>query len=82
MIFDKKAYFECLIPSSNRRAFYHLVAGRDLFGPLLIRYWGRIGTKGQPKLRVRFSSQEKMMNEFDRVTKKRLAHQYKLIQKS
>lgn len=78
MIFLKSAHLECIIPERNRAAFYHMVAGRDLFGLVLIRHWGRIGTKGQPKLTVRFPLQEKMMQEFDRVMKKRLYHQYEL----
>ena len=78
MIFLKQAYFECVIPKKNRNAFYHLVAGRDLFGFILVRRWGRIGTKGQPRLKSRFNTREEMMLEFKQVIKKRLAHQYEL----
>jgi predicted DNA-binding WGR domain protein len=29
--------------SCNERRFYTLEAGKDLFGPTLVRHWGRIG---------------------------------------
>ena len=76
MIRVKTAYLECRIPERNRAAFYRLIAGRDLFGFYLIRHWGRIGTKGQPKLHQRFKTERELMKEFDRVLKKRMQHQY------
>ena len=76
MICLKSARLECRIPERNKSAFYHMVAGRDLFGLVLIRHWGRIGTKGQPKLRHRFKTKSELMKEFDRVLKKRMQHQY------
>ncbi len=79
MICLKTAYLECRIPEQNRAAFYHLVAARDLFGYILIRHWGRIGTKGQPKLRHRYTSEHDLMKGFQGVLKKRLRHQYKFF---
>ncbi len=73
----KKKDLECRIPEKNRNAFYTIIAGRDLFGWLLVRHWGRIGTKGQPKLRKRFSTEEEIRCEFDRVIEKRYSHHYK-----
>jgi len=76
MICQKAAYLECRIPEKNRAAFYNLVAGRDLFGLILIRHWGRIGTRGQPKLKQRFESEKEMMREFDRIMCCRFKHGY------
>lgn len=78
MICLKTAYLECRIPEKNRAAFYHLIAGRDLFGYILVRHWGRIGTKGQPKLQHRFITEDDLMKGFQQVLKKRLKHRYKL----
>jgi len=76
MICIKNIYLECRIPEQNRAAFYRLIACRDLFGLILIRHWGRIGTKGQPILRHRFKTESELMKEFDRVLNKRIQHQY------
>ena len=81
MICLKTAYLECKIPERNRAAFYNLIAGRDLFGLILIRHWGRIGTKGQPKLRHRYTSEHELMHDFHRVLKKRLRHRYKFLER-
>jgi hypothetical protein len=32
MICVEQVYLECVIPENNRKAFYRLVAGQDLFG--------------------------------------------------
>lgn len=76
MIYQKKTYFECVIPERNKRAFYELIGGQDLFGYVLIRRWGRIGTKGQPVMRQRFSCESEMLQEFHRVQKRRLKREY------
>lgn len=75
MIYKKKTYFECIIPEQNRRAFYELSAGRDLFGFMLIRRWGRIGCKGRQQ-RKRFLDEEDMLKEYTRVHKERIKHCY------
>ncbi|MFP7756210.1 WGR domain-containing protein [Thermodesulfobacteriota bacterium B35] len=80
MICIKSAYLECRIPERNRSAFYHLMAGRDLFGLVLIRHWGRIGTRGQPKLKSRFASEEEMLREFQRILQLRFRHGYRVEQ--
>lgn len=77
MIYYKREYFECVIQTKNRFAFYELIAGRDLFGFIVVKRWGRIGTKGQPLNTKRFSNKTAMMKEFDRVYKKRIKHKYK-----
>lgn len=75
MINQKRTYFECIIPERNRRAFYELIAGEDLLGYILIRRWGRIGSKGRPK-RQRFLRREAMLQEYERIHKERIKHEY------
>ena len=67
---------ECVKPERNRKAFYHLVATKDLFSYKLIRRWGRIGTKGQPGHSERFADQEAMAKGLRRIVRTRLAHGY------
>ncbi|SHO52027.1 WGR domain-containing protein [Desulfopila aestuarii] len=76
MIFKKRTYFECIIPEENRRAFYEITIGQDLFGYIIIRHWGRIGTKGQPKKQQRFVEEDEMLIEFERLYNERVKHQY------
>jgi len=76
MIFLENTYLECRIPEKNKEAFYQIIAGHDLFGLVLIRHWGRIGTKGQPKLKSRFESEDELMREYLRVLKTRFKHRY------
>lgn len=79
MIIHRQENFECIIPERNKSAFYLMVAGRDLFGYILIRRWGRIGTKGQPKLQMRFTTEEDLFQEYNRVRKERLKREYRVI---
>lgn len=72
----KLAYLECIIPSMNRRAFYLIQAEVDLYGFMLIRKWGRIGTKGRRPLKVRFENKEDLLAEFARVLKVRFSRKY------
>ena len=81
MIITQKTYFECIIPEQNKRAFYELIAGQDLFGFIIIRHWGRLGTKGQPPKQQRFSHEEDMLKEYDRVHGERIKHRYAPISK-
>lgn len=76
MIFHERIYFECVIPEKNRFAFYELIAGRDLYGDVLVRRWGRIGTRGQPAKRQRFQNNLELMREFKRVYQERIKHDY------
>ncbi|BCO09296.1 hypothetical protein GF1_16720 [Desulfolithobacter dissulfuricans] len=77
MIFLEQAYFECVIPEKNRKAFYYVVAGRDLFSYVLIRKWGRIGSRGHPGMKKRYLSKSDMFGDYNRVVKKRLKHEYR-----
>lgn len=81
MICHEIEYFECIISEQNKSAFYELIAGQDLFGYVVIRRWGRIGTKGQPRKRQRFFKEKEMLKEVERIHKKRLQHNYILIDK-
>ena len=63
----KRQHFECIIPELNKKAFYDIIAGHDLFGYILIRRWGRIGTKGQPHMRQRFRNKKEMLGAFEKV---------------
>ncbi len=79
MIITQKTNFKCIIPEQNKQAFYELIAGQDLFGFIIIRYWGRLGTKGQPKLQQRFLHEEDMLEEYDRIHRERIRHHYNTI---
>jgi predicted DNA-binding WGR domain protein len=69
---------ECVIPEKNRRAFYRLIATRDLFTYTLIRNWGRIGARG--RLRVdRFDDEPNMTRSMGQILKKRLRHGYYIV---
>jgi len=70
---------ECVIPEKNRKAFYRLVATKDLFSYKLIRRWGRIGTKGQPGQLERFVDQVEMAQGLRRIVRKRLSHGYIIV---
>lgn len=76
MITIKSVYLECVIPCLNRRAFYLILAEIDLYGYMLIRKWGRIGTRGSPPLKMRFKNKKKLMAEFDRVLDVRFDRSY------
>ena len=72
----KYAYYVCIIPDRNKKAFYELFAGKDLFGFILIRRWGRIGTKGQPGKKQRFIEETGMLKEYERVHQERIKRGY------
>lgn len=72
------AYLECVIPSLNRRAFYLIQAEIDLYGFMLIRKWGRIGTKGSRPLKIRFQNKEDLLEAFEHILGIRFSHKYVL----
>ncbi|OGR05986.1 MAG: hypothetical protein A2511_16630 [Deltaproteobacteria bacterium RIFOXYD12_FULL_50_9] len=78
----KSAYLECIVPSQNRRAFYLIQAELDMYGFLLVRQWGRIGTRGQRPLKIRFQDKQNLLEEFGRVLKIRISHKYVLQKES
>ncbi len=75
MICQKKAYYECIVPERNKRAFYELVAGKDLFGFVMIRRWGRIPGRGTCK-RQDFREKEEMLKEYEHIHRKRIKYEY------
>ncbi|WP_319548497.1 WGR domain-containing protein [Desulfogranum marinum] len=76
MLCYKYSYYVCIIPDRNKEAFYELFAGKDLWGFILIRRWGRIGTKGQPGKKQRFLEKTGMLKEYERVHHERIKHGY------
>jgi len=72
-------HLECINPEKNRMAFYRLTAMQDLFGYKLVRQWGRIGTKGQPRQTERFSEQVTMAQGLRRIVRTRLLHGYVIV---
>lgn len=65
-------------PDRNMARFYALELERDLFGDwVVVRYWGRIGTRGQ-SLRNSFPSLDAARNMIRRVTKAKIARGYAL----
>lgn len=72
----KSAYLECVIPSQNRRAFYLIQAEIDMYGFMLIRKWGRIGTKGSRPLKIRFQNKEDLLEAFGHVLNVRFSRKY------
>ena len=82
MVCHKYSYYVCIIPERNKKAFYEIFAGKDLFGSILIRKWGRIGTKGQPEKKQRFLEETKMLKEYERVHQERIKHGYMQVNKA
>lgn len=82
MVCHKYSYYVCIIPDRNKKAFYELFAGKDLFGFVLIRRWGRIGTRGQPKIKQRFIEETAMLKEYKRVHRERMKHGYIQVDKT
>lgn len=82
MVYHKYAYYVCIFPERNKNAFYELFAGKDLFGFILIRRWGRIGTKGQPRMKQRFIEEMGMLEEYKRVHQARMKHGYMQVDKA
>ena len=76
MICTEHIYMECVQPEKNKRAYYRLVAGRDLFGFKLIRSWGRLGTKESPRHQERFLGLEDMQRNIQRIVRTRRSHGY------
>ncbi len=80
IVIDKK-YLECICDEKNKYAFYEITATIDLFGYVLVRRWGRIGSKGRI-MKERFPSQEETKEALNRVLKKRLSRKYILLEQS
>ena len=71
----KRLRFECVIPEQNKSAFYELATGRDLFGFVLLRCFGRIGGRGRC-LKTRFATETAMLAARDSLQEKRLKRGY------
>ena len=47
---EQSTYLESIDPKTNRFRFHHFALTPGLFGPTLVRRWGRIGTLGQTRI--------------------------------
>lgn len=69
-------YLERVEPAENRYRFYALSIEQTLFGePVLVRNWGRIGTKGRIQLQTCPSELDAIRLFADHL-KRRRAHAY------
>lgn len=73
---------ECIRPDRNKLAYYRLVICSDLFGPKVVRSWGRIGTKERPRLHERVATIEDAHRLVAGVLKRRFAHGYVITEKN
>ncbi len=78
MICSHNLYFECLDPARNKRAYYRVVAGRDLYGLKIVKSWGRIGHRETPRVTERYTNMEALHAALEKIIKTRLAHGYSL----
>jgi len=79
MICIEQTYLECIKPERNKRAYYRLVIGYDLFGLKVIRSWGRIGTKERPRRNDRVNNLDEARKLAGKVLKTRYAHGYTVV---
>ena len=59
--------------------YYEAQLTRDLFGWILMRSWGKIGTRRGRTMRVRPESYDKGLELLEAVKKRRKSHGYELI---
>lgn len=76
MICIQQTYLECIKPTQNKRAYYRVIVGYDLFGPKVVRSWGRIGTAERPRLHERVANLEDAHKIVADVLKRRFKHGY------
>jgi len=76
MICVDKTYLECVNPEKNRKVYYRIMAGQDLFGLVLIRCWGRIGTHEKIRMKERFTDLDELGKVCRRIISTRLSHGY------
>jgi predicted DNA-binding WGR domain protein len=51
LLFAEEAALVRIQPERNMQRFYHMEVSRDLFGrAVLVRHWGRLGTRGRKRL--------------------------------
>ena len=79
MVCIEQTYLECIKPERNKRAFYRLVIGYDLFGLKVVRSWGRIGTKERPRRNERVNDIDEAHKIANKVLKTRFSHGYVIV---
>ena len=79
MVCIEQTYLECIKPERNKRAFYRLVIGYDLFGLKVVRSWGRIGTKERPRRNDRVNDIDEAHKIANKVLKTRRSHGYVVV---
>lgn len=63
---EQSIYLESIDPKANRFRFHLFELSPGLFGPTLIRRWGRIGTLGQTRILL-FEDEVRATTEFVRL---------------
>ena len=81
MICIQQTYLECIKPEKNKRAYYRIVVGYDLFGPKVVRSWGRIGTKERSRRQDRTVKMVDARRIAAGVLRTRFAHGYVIVGK-
>lgn len=72
-------YLESIDPGKNRRRFYSLDTATSLFGAIvLIRRWGRIGSRRPQERRSEYREIEPLLRDIRRMLRRRHLHGYKL----
>lgn len=79
MVCIEQTYLECIKPERNKRAFYRLVIGYDLFGLKVVRSWGRIGTKERTRRNERVNDLDEAHKIANKVLKTRFSHGYVIV---
>ncbi len=72
-------HFTSIDPTRNRHRFYALRVETDLLGvPIVVRHWGRIGTRGRCRIEA-CASLEEAEAEMTRLQERRRERGYRLI---
>jgi len=76
----KDMYLECINIQRNNYKFYRMDVQLSLFGTLLlIRQWGRIGTRKPQQRREEFNSIADLTKRISVILRRRLRHDYHVI---
>lgn len=70
------AYYEKVIGKQQR--WYRISLQQGLFGPILIREWGRLGRRGRQRIDM-FTTEDECIAVMGKHTRQRERHGYKLV---
>lgn len=77
-LFPETVHLQSVEPTRNRARFYSMAVVRDLFGDwVLVRSWGRIGTKGREASQT-FSSAGSALDAMGDVARQKAHRGYRL----